>query len=438
MILIYSKQITNRLDYTLELIFKSILKTGFKLTDDKDEFLRSSLPKINYSGEDIDDGLFLKPHSLLFETTISEQKIVSFTYEKQWCFFPSTENSFLPFDVFACSFYLASRYEEYLFEGPAQHGRFPACESLQFKNGVLGEPLVNQWARLLAQRVSEKYPGFSVPEKEFHFCMTIDVDNAWAYKNKAAWIQLGGMARSFVKADFSGIKKRLNVLSGKETDPYDSYSFIEKTFEGNEGHLKFFFLLGNRGPYDKNISHRNSKMQALIRRLSEKTEIGIHPSYASNSSKSLVATEKQRLENIIGRPVTASRQHFLIIDLPKTYETLIESGITHDFTMGYSDAVGFRAGLCTPFRFFNLAKNNSTGLTVHPLHAMDVTLKDYLKMKPEQAQKEITERMQKVKSADGTFYCLWHNESLSNQGIWAGWRDVFQQITTNGLKLENE
>ncbi|HBL75885.1 MAG: hypothetical protein A2W90_10745 [Bacteroidetes bacterium GWF2_42_66] len=438
MIVIYSTQITNRLSYTLELIFKFILKSDFRLTDNKDEFILSSLPKINYSDEDFGVGLFLKSHSLLFETTISQQKIVPFTYENQWCFFPSTANSFLPFDVFACSFYLASRYEEYLFSGTTEHGRFPANESIQFKNGVLGEPLVNQWAQLLVQRISETYSEFPVPKKEFHFQMTIDVDNAWAYKNKTAWIQFGGLAKSILRADFSGIKKRFKVFSGNENDPYDSYSFIEKTFEGKEDGLKFFFLLGDRGPYDKNISHRNPELQMLIRRLAQKFEIGIHPSYASNSNNRMVATEKRRLEDITGKPVSASRQHFLMLNLPKTYETLIESGITHDFTMGYSDAIGFRAGLCTPFLFFNLEKNNTTGLTVYPLNVMDVTFKDYLEMNPEQALKEVTELMQKVKLAGGVFTCLWHNESLSDQGIWEGWKDVFQQISATGLQLENE
>lgn len=438
MIIIYSKQITERLSYTLDLIFNSVLEVGFESTDDKDTFLRSPLPKINYSDEDIDEGLFLNPHPLLFETTIAAQNTRSFTYEKQWCFFPSRANSFIPFDVFACSFYLASRYEEYLFTGKTEHNRFPAKESIQYKNEVLDEPLVNQWAQLLAQKISEKYPDFLVPEKKFHFLMTIDVDNAWAYLNKSFPIQTGGLLRYFLNRNFTGSKTRLNVLLGKEADPYDTFDFIEKTFEGIEDHLKFFFLLGNRGTYDKNISHKNRELRLLISQLAGKSEIGIHPSYESNNKKELVGTEKNRMETIIGKPVKNSRQHFLMLNLPDTYENLIKSGIENDYTMGYADAIGFRAGICSPFRFFNLEKNISTGLTVFPLITMDVTLKDYLKLSPEQAFVETEKLMKKVKATGGTFVVLWHNESVNDLGIWKNWREVFLKTIQTGISLENE
>ena len=437
MILIYSEQITNRLQYVLDLIFNSILKTGFRTTCTKDEFIGSALPKINYSDEDFGDGLFLKAHPLLFETHISQQKITSFTYKGQWCFFPTGGNSFFPFDVFASSFFLASRYEEYLFDGQSPHGRFPATQSIQYKNGALKEPLVNQWVQLLADRIGENYPEFSVPKKEFHFQMGIDVDNAWAYKNKSLWVQLGGFVKSLLKADFPEIKTRIKTLSGKIPDPYDNYSFIEKMFEGREDRLRFFFLLGDRGPYDRNIPHRNPKLQELIRRLSEKFEVGIHPSYASNGDKRRVENEKKRLETILGKPITSSRQHYLRLNFPTTYEILVGVGITDDFTLGYPEMPGFRAGLCTAFYFFNLKENKATTLTLHPLHAMEVSLKDYLKMTPARALEEVTGLMQKIKSTGGTFNVLWHNESLSDRGEWKSWAAVFQEIVSTGLQFEN-
>ena len=38
----------------------------------------------------------------------------------------------------------------------------------------------------------------------------------------------------------------------------------------------------------------------------------------------------------------------------------------------------------------------------------------------------ITDIKQKVKDVDGQFTCVWHNESLSNQDRWIGWRQVFE------------
>jgi len=438
MIIVYSKQKTERLCYVLDLIFNSILNDGFELTDDKKQFQQSSLPKINYSDEDSGDGLFLKPHPLLFETDISAQKIEPFTYKNNWCFFPTSANSFIPFDIFACSFYLASRYEEYLSTERDIHGRFPAKESIQYKNNVLDEPVVNLWANLLAEKIMEKYPGFSFPEKNFKFLVTIDVDNAWACKNKKWWVQCGGIIKSAMKANFSAISERIKVLTNREEDPYDTFGFIESVMGEYPGHLKFFFLLGNRGKYDRNISWQNKKLQALIRNLSMKYETGIHPSYASTLKPGMLATEIKRLEKNTGNPVTGSRQHYLKLSFPQTYNQLIENGIKKDFTMGYADAIGFRAGLCMPFRFFDLEKNITTDLTVFPLHVMDVTLQDYLRLTPVQAVEKTNELAGKVKAAGGTFIVLWHNESLSNKGRWEGWQQVFLQTVKNGISLENE
>jgi hypothetical protein len=43
----------------------------------------------------------------------------------------------LPFDPLAATFYLVSRYEEYLPFIPDEHGRFPAKQSFAFSNGFL-------------------------------------------------------------------------------------------------------------------------------------------------------------------------------------------------------------------------------------------------------------------------------------------------------------
>ena len=46
--------------------------------------------------------------------------------ERSKDFFEQTENSALPFDVFAAGFYLLSRYEEYLPHIKDRFHRFPA------------------------------------------------------------------------------------------------------------------------------------------------------------------------------------------------------------------------------------------------------------------------------------------------------------------------
>jgi hypothetical protein len=69
---------------------------------------------------------------------------------------------------------------------------------------------------------------------------------------------------------------------------------------------------------------------------------------------------------------------------------------------------------------------------------MDVTLRDYMKLSPEEAAREIELLMQEVKQVNGTFMSIWHNETLTDTGAWEGYREVFEKMNQLGFKLENE
>ena len=76
--IIYTHTITPRLRYIAEFIGKEISATDFfQLTDDLESYRESSQFKINYSGESrAENELLLKPHTLLFEKKIKEQRII--------------------------------------------------------------------------------------------------------------------------------------------------------------------------------------------------------------------------------------------------------------------------------------------------------------------------------------------------------------------------
>ena len=114
--------------------------------------------------------------------------------------------------------------------------------------------------------------------------------------------------------------------------------------------------------------------------------------------------------------------------MPETYRRLIENDITDDYTMGYASDVGFRAGLCTPFYFYDLGNETTTKLKVHPFAVMDATLKYYMKVQPVDALSYIEPLIKEVKAVNGTFISLWHNESLSNMHPWTGWKDIYEKV----------
>jgi hypothetical protein len=437
-ILVFAPEITPRVAYSFRFIFQTILGNELTFTSNPEEFKQSTLPRINYSSTNFSSGLFLNAHPLLFEKNIVDQEIKTVEFHQLKLLFPTSVDSFLPFDPFAFTFYSTSRYEEYLNENTDTHGRFKDSENILVKLDLHQKPIVDVIAYWIAEELRGKFPEFRIRQRSFQFVTTIDIDNAWAFRNKSLLISLGGTTKAIFNGRLKEVLQRFAVALRLADDPYDTYKYILQTYKGQLNRILFFFLLADRNEFDKSLSYTNKSFRQLITSLAGVCDVGIHPSYSSSEKPWLFDTEKKRLESIINKPVVRSRQHFLKLKFPQTYQTAIKSGITDDYTMGFASLAGFRAGTCTPFHFFDLKHNRQTELLIHPFQVMDVTLKNYLDLQPQQTWQLIEELMLEVKKVNGTFVSLWHNESLSDSGQWQGWPEVFQQILEKGLILENE
>ena len=184
--------------------------------------------------------------------------------------------------------------------------------------------------------------------------------------------------------------------------------------------------LGDYRKNDKNLSYKSKSLHQLILRIKNEANIGIHPSYFSFLNPDQIEKEVKRLKNIINENVLNSRNHYLRFSIPQTYQSLIELGIKKDFTMGYQDALGFRAGICSPFYFFDLNADRVTELQIIPFAYMEGVLRDYMNLNIENAIDKIKVLKNEVKDVNGCFVGIWHNESLSDQARWKGWRKVYE------------
>lgn len=424
--LIYSHSITNRVRYIFNVMLGDMLGLKLEFTSDKGEFLGSEKPKLSYTHSKLGSEIHFRSIGLLHEKGVQDQNIrVAENEYGKYFYAHNSQDAELNFDVFAASFFLLSRYEECLPHLRDQYNRFEATESVGYKNNFLTEPLVDQWLLRIRDIIAHHYPETQFKTREYRFVNTIDIDNAYAYKNKGLMRTLGAYGRSFLNGNVSEVMERTQVLLGSRKDPYDTYDFQLATQKEFGIETIYFFLLADYGVNDKNVPHYNQEFQSLIKHLADYAQVGIHPGFNSNQKNDKLTKEKKRLEQIIHRSVTKSRQHFLILHIPHTYQKLIENDITEDYSMGYAANVGFRAGTCTPYRFYDLDMETPTELTIFPFAMMEATLKYYMKLSPEESKTVISDIIQKVKAVNGTFMSLWHNETLTDTGIWEGWRDVF-------------
>jgi hypothetical protein len=461
-IICYSAKKTPRLYYTLDLLFADLMACDYALTDDLAEFghwrekkqantrlvycfYYADAPIIELEQYGID---FLPASGLLWATDIRPQDIKMTTWADLPVGFALDISAALPFDLLAWVFYLVSRYEEYLPYQKDAHGRFSATQSIAQKHNFLRQPLINQLAMAWDSHIARQQVGWQVRniKNAYYFVPSYDIDYMFAYRAKGFFRQIGGLFRAVLKLDFQQIVAKIQVWTGQKSDPFDTFAYLDQLhqkYQLNKGGNTpfYFFLIGDWGKYDKNIQYNQPLFSQIVVQIDKKYNVGLHPSYASNDmpENTRLRLEKKRLDALLSRPIMHSRQHFLRLNLPDTYQRLLSEAIYYDFSMGYADALGFRASIATPFAWFDLSSNQKTDLIVVPFALMDVTLKDYLGLSPAQADSEIAFFIKQYKSVGGYFVSLWHNSSFGEVGGWgADWRRVYEQLLAEATGMKND
>ncbi len=426
MLLIYTNKQTNRLGYTFKLVFENLLGMDYAVTTDKQYFIDYNGAKLSYGEDKICDELYIRTaNDLLFDATIYSIEISYFNDKGTPKIFRNYDDDNLGFDIFAATFYMVSRYEEYLPFIRDSHLRFGYKDSIAYKKSFLDKPVVNMWAEELRKFLQQKYPDIQIKKREFNFINTIDIDQAWCYKGKSLYRNIGGVLRDIKQKDWQSIKTRIRVLLSLEKDPWRSYDFIINELKRHKLNTIFFVLYTFYDKWDKNVNVYNKDFQLLIKRLGDYGEIGLHPSYYSMENPSEIDMSKRLLKAAIHKEIVLSRFHYLRFTLPESYRNLLEYGIKEDYSMGYSDCIGFRAGICTPYNFYDLDRDCETNLLLHPFEIMDVAMKNALNFDVDKAKEHIGVIIDNIKNVGGEFVSVWHNESLSDYGQWQGWREVY-------------
>jgi hypothetical protein len=435
MILIYTPEITPRSAYIFDLLLTDILGIAFRVTSQAIEYEEYSGPKINYSADFKEEGLFIPPVGLLNETGISPRDPDLSYVEETPVLFPVEDiRASLAFDIFSAAFYLVTRYEEY---SPVERdiaGRYRPEESLACRHNFLHLPLVNIWADQLYRLLQKWYPGYSSRRPAFRFVPTFDIDHAYAYRQRGFLRSTGGYIRSLYRRQWIDLKARTKVLLNLVPDPFDVYDHVLDLHLRYGLHPIYFILFADYGGDDNGVMTNGRLFQQLLLKLDEQGAIGIHPSRASNRDFSLLESELFGLSNYIGRDISLSRQHFLMVSFPETYKRLIQVGITDDFSLGYASVNGFRASIASPFMFFDLETESRTELKVHPFAFMDVTYRNYLKTGVRESFDQMRSLVDTVKSVNGELVSLWHNESLSETEGWNGWRGLYESFLEYVMK----
>lgn len=401
-VLIYSPKITGRVSYIFDFALTDYWGIPIEITSNIQYFEASDQPKINYSDKNLDDGFYLESDDFMFENKLNPELKPDQLNPVGKCFFA------------------ISRYQEYLPHQKDKHGRFSGVEK------VYKTPFVDQWLIEFKNELNQKYPELKFKKREFKFILTSDVDQVWKYRNKGFLRTYGGLFKDLIKLDFKTFSKKKAVLNGREKDPFDTFDYFKELQEKRGFEIIFFWLMADYSTYDKNNPVTNPEFQQKIKEISKWAQIGIHPSYASNEKTEKLKVEIYRLEKISQKKITQSRQHYIRLSFPDTYRNLIKNGISDDYTMAYADETGFRAGTCSSFYWFDLLNDQKTNLRIHPFCAMEVSMRNYMKLNEKEAIAELNRLKTEIQKVDGQMILLFHNSNLNED--WTGWKKVLESV----------
>ncbi|MDC7995974.1 DUF7033 domain-containing protein [Altibacter sp. HG106] len=423
MLLVYTQKCTPRIDYVFKHICTRILGVKVDFTSTIEAFIAHTGPKMSYGKHPIGNELFVQSIGLLQQQGIESTEIHVKEWEGVKAFFAVGEKSALPFDIFAAGFFLLSRYEEYLPQVKDEWGRYPAQESLGFKEEFLEWPVIDLWAQRLKEVLLRQFPDMQFVDKAFAEHHVINARVPYQYANRGLFRSLIGYAYDLWRFRMTPLLRRSQVLFNLRKDAFDTFTFAIDTLKKSKQPLAFFFLLGESAHFNENIDTKRQRFRSLIKYVADYKEVGVMFSHDSLSEYEFMKREKRTMEAITNRKVSATMNDYFAVSLPEAYRHLIELEVTRDYTMVYPETPGFRAGTCTPFLFYDLDYEIKTPLIIQPIAA---TTKAFKSLKLSEIEPYLNRLQHRVKEVNGTFTLIFSNTDFAEVGS-TFWRRYFQQ-----------
>ena len=375
MILIYTHQLNARIRYVFTHFFETYTNNPIQITNVLETFIAHNGPKFSYTNQKLSNEFFVQSNSLLFEQGVREQDIKISRWQTTPIFFPCNEESSIPYDIFAASFYMLSRYEEHIPHLKDDMNRFYTSGSLAGKHKFANKPVVDMWARQFLDNFSVVFPETLVNPPKVRLQTILEVPEAYAYKSKSMLRTLVESGFDFFNLRFVKLFERFAVRLSFRPDPLDTYYSWIDLHQKHKIPTKVMFMFARPSANDRNISIFKRRFLERIKDVADYVPTSILASYQSTDQPSLLQIEVKRLSEIIHHPLRDIRQHLIRLRFPTTYDYFAKLGFVNDYSLQFVDYLGYRAGTGFPFQFYNLSKEQRSNLFIHPVVAHEAILR---------------------------------------------------------------
>ena len=142
---------------------------------------------------------------------------------------------------------------------------------------------------------------------------------------------------------------------------------------------------------------------------------------AQQQSKSL-NRECQQLKKLIIKKIDSVRFNYGLLTASFSYYHLLEQEIQKDYSMGYTEEIGYRASTAVPFYFYDLNNDLQTSLKIHPVVADESCLK---KISSQKAFTKLIELYEKLPTSSALYAVSFSNAIFNVDRLKNSWRDQF-------------
>lgn len=315
-------------------------------------------------------------------------------------------------DMVASTFLLLTQWDAALAERD-RLGRIRLDQSVLGKFGLYQRALVNEYIALIRYLLNTI--GIPSELKPYQAVFSCDVDTVKKYdriRNLAGAIYHSGYKPQIWN---KLIKDYASARSDISKDPYFSFEYLMAQLQKYNMPAIFYFMTGKTNAkydhLDYDVEHETMK-QVMDRLYNCGYEIGLHPSFESCKSTKILSAEKVKLERATGRKVTRIRQHYLRYEPGMTAVMQEELGFEADSTIQFTEGLGFAAGICTPYKLYDIQGRRMMQIEEHPLILMKK--KDYVK-DVEKQYASYMHLLSEAKRHNGRFQVLFHNSDVETE-----------------------
>lgn len=315
-------------------------------------------------------------------------------------------------DIFASTFFMLTRWEESLL-GREEKGDCDESQLFCVKHGIHHRPIVNEYAELLRKLLPSP---LLCATHNYKVILSHDVDGFLT----PTWMTIG---KAFVRQTIKGAPQNRTLhLTWKDEIRYkkafprawSQFDIYTKSAEKFDIEEWFYFKVCAKGETEATYGYDSQEAKSIVGKLKSKHNpkvvLGFHPSQNTFGNRDQWSKEVERIKGLLNDTPIIGRNHHLLYNYEtlRLWESITETPL-HISNCVFHKRLGFRSGVCVPYRLFDLYQRRVMNLIEHPCQIMDTVIRYDEKVKSANERwLDIQSVIDFVKHYQGELVLTWH------------------------------